>query len=131
MNEHDRRIWEPRVERPADWVYDQVFLDPPGNVDIQLDLFYDYRNNVASYPQFQTLFRQYQPTTLIIWGASDTIFPAEGAKAFKRDLPNAELHLLDSGHFALEDKADEIVPLMRDFLDRNVAVRRTGAPIQS
>src|SRR4029078_2721211 len=79
---------------PANWVYDRVFIDRPGNVEIQLDLFYDYRNNVASYPQFQAFFRQYQAPTLIVWGANDTIFPAEGAKAFNRDLPNAELHLL-------------------------------------
>lgn len=105
---------------PAAWLYDQIFLDRPGNVEIQLDLFYDYRNNVALYPEFQAFFRDSQVPTLIAWGANDSIFPAEGAKAFLRDLPNAELHLLDSGHFAFEDKADEIVPLMRDFLGRNL-----------
>jgi pimeloyl-ACP methyl ester carboxylesterase len=104
---------------PATWVYDQIFLDRPGNADIQLDLFYDYRTNVALYPRFQEFFRKHQPPTLIAWGANDAIFPAEGAKAFLRDLPNAELHLLDSGHFALEDKSDEILSLMRDFLDRH------------
>src|SRR5262249_45044949 len=97
---------------PASWVYAQVFLDRPGSAEIQLDLFYDYRNNVALYPQFQAFFREAQPPTLIVWGANDTIFPADGARAFKRDLPKAELTLLDSGHFAFEDKGDEIVPLM-------------------
>ncbi|WNG17684.1 alpha/beta fold hydrolase [Cystobacter fuscus] len=105
---------------PAAWLHDQFFLDRPGNIEIQLELIYDYRNNVALYPKFQEFFRTYQPPTLIVWGANDNIFPAEGAKAFLRDLPNAELHLLDSGHFALEDKADEIVPLMRDFLARHL-----------
>jgi len=105
---------------PANWIYDQVFLDRPGNDQIQLDLFYDYRNNVVLYPMFQEYFRTHRPPMLITWGANDTIFPAEGAKAFLRDNPDAELHLLDSGHFALEDKADEIVPLMRDFLARNL-----------
>ncbi|OJH41886.1 alpha/beta fold hydrolase [Cystobacter ferrugineus] len=105
---------------PAAWLHDQLFLDRPGSIEIQLDLIYDYRNNVALYPKFQEFFRTYQPPTLIAWGANDNIFPAEGAKAFLRDLPNAELHLLDTGHFALEDKADEIVPLMRDFLARHL-----------
>lgn len=105
---------------PAAWLHDQLFLDRPGNIEIQLDLIYDYRNNVALYPKIHEFFRTYQPPTLIVWGANDSIFPPEGAKAFLRDLPNAELHLLDTGHFALEDKADEIVPLMRDFLARHL-----------
>ncbi|MDC0740794.1 alpha/beta fold hydrolase [Polyangium mundeleinium] len=105
---------------PAAWLYDQLFLDRPGNVEIQLDLFYDYRNNVALYPRFQEFFRTHRPPTLIAWGANDSIFPADGARAFLRDLPDAELHLLDSGHFAFEDKADEIVPLIRDFLARHL-----------
>lgn len=108
---------------PAAWVHDQALLDRPGNGEIQLDLFYDYRTNVALYPEFQAFFRQYQPPTLIVWGANDSIFPAAGAQAFLRDLPKAELHLLDSGHFALEDKGDEIAPLMRDFLGRHPAGR--------
>lgn len=108
---------------PANWVHDQALLDRPGNADIQLDLFYDYRTNVALYPRFQAFFREYQPPTLIVWGANDQIFPAEGARAFKRDLPDAELHLLDTGHFALEDKGDEIIPLMRDFLERKLPAR--------
>jgi pimeloyl-ACP methyl ester carboxylesterase len=105
---------------PATWLYDQPLLDRPGNIEIQLDLFYDYRTNVELYPTFQALFRDRQPPTLIVWGANDQIFPAAGAKAFLRDLPNAELHLLDTGHFALEDKADEMVPLIRDFLGRTL-----------
>jgi pimeloyl-ACP methyl ester carboxylesterase len=106
---------------PSNWIHDQALLDRPGNVEIQLDLFKDYASNVALYPRFQEYFRNHQPPTLIVWGANDKIFPAEGARAFLRDLPNAELHLFDTGHFALEDKGDEIIPLMRDFLDRKVA----------
>ncbi|MBO9708065.1 MAG: alpha/beta hydrolase [Caulobacter sp.] len=120
-------VKDPTRIDPANWIYDQAFLDRPGNVEIQLDLFYDYRNNVALYPQFQAFFRDYKPPVLVAWGANDTIFPAEGAKAFLRDNPNAELHLLDSGHFALEDKADEIIPLMRDFLERAFAQAKAAA----
>jgi pimeloyl-ACP methyl ester carboxylesterase len=108
---------------PATWIHDQALLDRPGNAEIQLDLFYDYRTNVALYPRIQEFFRAYQPPTLIIWGENDTIFPASGARAFLRDLPRAELHLLDTGHFALEDKGDEMVPLMRDFLGRHLPRR--------
>lgn len=106
---------------PAAWLHDQIFLDRPGAQDIHLDIIYDYRTNVELYPAFHAYFREHRPPALILWGANDQIFPVEGAKAFLRDLPDAELHLLDSGHFALEDKADEIVPLMRDFLSRHLA----------
>nr|WP_232495722.1 alpha/beta hydrolase [Novosphingobium kaempferiae] len=106
---------------PAAWLYDQIFLDRPGAQDIHLDIIYDYRTNVELYPAFHAYFREHRPPALILWGANDQIFPVDGAKAFLRDLPDAELHLLDSGHFALEDKADEIVPLMRAFLSRHLA----------
>jgi pimeloyl-ACP methyl ester carboxylesterase len=103
---------------PSAWVQDQALLDRPGNVEIQLDLFYDYRTNTELYPQFQQFFRERQPPTLIVWGKNDVIFPAEGARAYLKDLPHAELHLLDTGHFALEDQGDEIARLMRAFLAR-------------
>jgi len=106
---------------PDNWVHDQALLDRPGNKDIQLDLFYDYRTNVPLYPDFQKFFRERRPPTLIVWGKNDKIFPAEGAHPYLRDLPDAEFHLIDSGHFALEDKLDEMAPLIRDFLDRKVA----------
>lgn len=105
---------------PDNWLQDQALLDRPGNVEIQLDLFKDYGTNVALYPKFQAFFRDYRPPTLIVWGANDEIFPADGARPYLRDLPDAELHLLDTGHFALEDKGDEIAVLMRDFLDRKL-----------
>ena len=106
---------------PDNWVHDQALLDRPGNADIQLDLFYDYRTNLPLYSEVQAYFRKHRPPTLIVWGRNDKIFPADGAHPYKRDLPDAELHLLDTGHFALEDKADEMVPLIRDFLERKVA----------
>jgi len=108
---------------PDNWVHDQALLDRPGNRDIQLDMLYDYRTNVPLYPQFQQFFRDRKPPTIIVWGKNDTIFPAEGAHPYLRDLPNAEFHLLDSGHFALEDRLAEMAPLIHDFLDRKVAPR--------
>jgi pimeloyl-ACP methyl ester carboxylesterase len=105
---------------PDNWVHDQALLDRPGNRDIQLDLFRDYGTNVPLYPQFQAFFRRYQPPTLIVWGKNDKIFPATGADPYLRDLPKAELHLLDTGHFALEDKLDVMGPMIGDFLDRSI-----------
>jgi pimeloyl-ACP methyl ester carboxylesterase len=108
---------------PDNWLHDQVLLDRPGNKDIQLDLFHDYGSNVPLYPKFQAYFRERKPPTLIVWGQNDKIFPADGAGPYLRDLPNAELHLIDTGHFALEDKLDVMGPLIRNFLERNVAPR--------
>ncbi len=105
---------------PSAWLHDQALLDRPGNVEVQLDLFYDYRTNVDLYPRFHEFFRKQRPPTLIVWGANDRIFPADGARPYLRDLPEAELHLLDTGHFALEDKGTEIAGLMLDFLDRKL-----------
>lgn len=105
---------------PDNWVIDQARLDRPGNRDIQLDLFKDYGTNVPLYPDFQAFFRERQPPTLIVWGKNDKIFPEAGAHPYLRDLPKAEMHILDTGHFALEDKLDVMAPLIRDFLDRTV-----------
>ena len=113
-------VKDPSRLDPAAWLQDQAFLDRPGNSEIQLDLFYDYCTNVDLYPRFQECLRYHQPPTLIIWGKNDPIFPVEAAKAFLRDVPKAELHLLDTGHFALEDRLDEMVPLMRCFLAERV-----------
>src|SRR5450830_105726 len=102
---------------PAAWIHDQYFLDRPGNADIQLDIIHDYRTNVALYPAIHAYFREFRPPTLILWGINDPIFLPEGAQAFLRDLPDAQLHRLDTGHFALEDKLNDMVPLMRQFLE--------------
>lgn len=106
---------------PSAWLHDHALLGRPGNVEIQLDLFYDYRTNVDLYPRFHEFFRERPPPTLIVWGANDKIFPADGARAYLRDLPQAELHLLDTGHFALEDKGADIARLMLDFFDRKLS----------
>lgn len=105
---------------PATWLYDQIFLDRPGNADIQLDLFLDYGTNLALYPSVQAFFRKRQPPALLVWGVNDEIFPAEGAHPYKRDLTDLEFHLFKTGHFALEDKGDEIIPLIQDFLKRKL-----------
>ncbi|WP_433245813.1 alpha/beta fold hydrolase [Streptosporangium sp. CA-135522] len=105
---------------PDTWTLDQAYLDRPGNKEIQLQLFHDYKNNLDGYPAFQEYFRTHQPPTLITWGQNDEIFAADGAKAYLRDLPEAELHLLDAGHFALETHGTEITDLIRDFLGRKI-----------
>jgi pimeloyl-ACP methyl ester carboxylesterase len=105
---------------PDAWIVDQHFLDRPGNHEIQLDLFYDYRTNVGMYPAFQAYFRQHQPPTLIVWGKNDTIFPWQGAEPYKRDLKKLEYHLLDTGHFALEEKGVEIADRIRAFLPKHL-----------
>ncbi|NKX90322.1 alpha/beta fold hydrolase [Nocardia coubleae] len=103
---------------PDTWTLDQAYLDRPGNREIQLDLFADYKNNLDGYPEFQKYFAEHRPPTLIAWGEHDEIFGADGARAYLRDLPDAELHLLDAGHFALETHGPEIAALIRDFLGR-------------
>jgi len=113
-------VKDPSRVDPSTWLHDVALLQRPDNVEIQLDLFYDYRTNVELYPRFHQFFRDYQPPALIVWGRNDTIFPADGAKAYLRDLPKAELHLLDTGHFALEDQDVEITRLMLDFLGRTL-----------
>jgi pimeloyl-ACP methyl ester carboxylesterase len=105
---------------PDNWLVDQALLDRPGTDELMLDLFYDYRTNVALYPRFQQFFLERQPPALILWGVNDAIFPAQGARAYLRDLPRAELHLLQSGHFALEDRGEEIAGLIRRFLDQRL-----------
>ena len=101
---------------PDNWLVDQTLMDRPGNKDIQLALFYDYGSNPPLYPQWQEYFRQHQPPTLIVWGKNDFIFPAEGAYPYRRDLKNVDFHLLDTGHFALEEDGATIAALIRSFL---------------
>jgi pimeloyl-ACP methyl ester carboxylesterase len=105
---------------PEAWFLDHALISRPGNADLQLDLFYDYRNNVARYARWQQYFRTHQPPTLITWGVNDAFFPLPGARAYLNDLEDAELHLLEAGHFALESQGEIIASLMRDFLDRKV-----------
>ena len=106
---------------PDNWNVDLRHLTREGNPSIQLALFYDYQNNVPHYPEWQTYFRKHQPPTLIVWGKNDHIFPAEGAHPYKRDLKNIDFHLLDTGHFALEEDGQVIADHIRRILNRQVA----------
>ncbi len=105
---------------PDNWGHVQPLLDRPGNMDIQLQLFYSYGSNPPLYPQWQAYMRAYQPPVLIVWGKNDYIFPDAGAYPYKRDLKNLEFHLLDTGHFALEEDGDLIASLIRQFIGNNV-----------
>jgi pimeloyl-ACP methyl ester carboxylesterase len=105
---------------PDNWNADLRHLTRPGNPAIQLALFYDYQNNVPHYPEWQAYFRKHQPPMLIVWGKNDHIFPAEGAHPYKRDLKNLEFHLLDTGHFALEEDGHLIAETMRNFFNKQV-----------
>ncbi|MBV1918345.1 MAG: alpha/beta hydrolase [Sphingomonadaceae bacterium] len=103
---------------PDNWHTDQFLLDREGNKDIQLDLFASYATNVTEYSKWQALFRKHQPPAIVLWGKNDQIFPAEGAHPYKRDLKNLEFHLLDTGHFALEEYGPMMAQEILDFLDR-------------
>ncbi len=109
-------VTDPDQISPDSYTVDQFFLDRPGNAAIQLDLLYNYQSNVALYERWHEYFRSRQPRMLIVWGKNDPFFTVEGAKAYQRDLPKAELHLINSGHFALEDSSGFIAERMREFL---------------
>ena len=117
-------VRNPKTIAPDNWFHDQYLLDRPGNQEIQLAMFYDYGSNPPLYPSWQAYFRKHQPPTLIVWGKGDYIFPAEGAEPYKRDLNNLEFHLLDTGHFALEEDGDFIASRIREFLTTKVHAAR-------
>jgi pimeloyl-ACP methyl ester carboxylesterase len=108
---------------PDNWELDLRHLQRPENDDIQIDMFYDYRNNVQQYPKWQEFLRTHNPEMLIVYGKNDYIFPVVGAEAYKRDVKNLEYHLFDTGHFALESFGAEITATIRDFLDRKVGAK--------
>jgi pimeloyl-ACP methyl ester carboxylesterase len=112
----------PHAERynPDTWLDEYAFLSRPGQRQIQSDLFYDYQNNVANYPRWQEWMRRQQPKMLVLWGRYDPSFAVGGAPTYKRDVPSAEVHMLEAGHFALDEKLDDIAALMRDFLGRTL-----------
>jgi pimeloyl-ACP methyl ester carboxylesterase len=112
---------DPSRMSPDGYTLDIAYMARPGADEIQLDLILDYRSNVALYPAFQAYFRDKQPPFLAVWGKNDPAFVPAGALAYQRDLPRAEVHLLDTGHFALETHAADIADIMLDFLDRTVA----------
>ncbi len=117
-------VRNPEVISPDNWNVDLRHLTREGNPAIQLALFYSYASNPPLYPEGQDYFRKHQPPTLIVWGKNDHIFPAEGAHPYKRDLKNLEFHLLDTGHFALEEDGDVIARHIRNFLGRTVSATR-------
>lgn len=112
----------PNPERynPDAWIEEYAFLSRPGQREIQEALLYDYRTNVASYPAWQAWLRQNKPPTLVVWGRYDSSFISPGGEAYKRDVPEAEIHQLDAGHFALDEKVDEIAALILAFLPKHV-----------
>lgn len=116
---HTLGTLHPERYNPDTWTDEFAHLSKPGQHEIQAALLYDYRSNVASYPAWQAWLRQHKPPTLVVWGRNDPSFIAVGGEAYKRDLPNAEIHLLDAGHFALDEKNDEIARLILVFMARH------------
>jgi len=108
---------------PDTWTDEYAHLSRPGQHEIQANLLYDYRTNVAAYPAWQAWLRERKPPTLVVWGRNDPSFIAAGAEAYRRDLPDAEIHLLDAGHFALDEKNDEIASLILEFLSKHSVYR--------
>jgi len=109
---------DPNLERhdPDLWTDEYYFLNQPGQADIQSDLFYDYRTNVENYPKWQAWMREKQPRLLVIWGKYESSFDASEPEAYRRDVPKAEVHIVDGGHFALDTAADSIAQYVRDFM---------------
>jgi pimeloyl-ACP methyl ester carboxylesterase len=115
-------VADPTCLNPDLWELDQRYLELPGRDQVMLDLLFDYRNNVALYPAWQEYLRTYTPPALLPWGRNDAFFPPEGARAYLDDLPDAELHLLDTGHFATATHSAEIASLISAFVDSHVVV---------
>jgi pimeloyl-ACP methyl ester carboxylesterase len=109
---------DPNIERydPDLWTDEFAFLSQPGQADIQSDLFYDYRTNVDAYPKWQAWMRARQPRLLVIWGKHDPSFDLSEPEAYRRDVSDAQVHILDAGHFALDTAADEIAALVQGFV---------------
>jgi len=110
-------VSNPAVVAPETYYLDTALLAREGNADIQLDLFLDYQNNIKLYPSFHTYFREHKPAALIIWGKNDAFFIPPGAHAYKKDLPNAHVELLETGHFALETHVNEIANAIVNFFE--------------
>jgi pimeloyl-ACP methyl ester carboxylesterase len=108
-------VADPSVIDPDSWLLQSALLNRPGNKDAMLDLLYDYRTNLGVYPDWHDYFRLHQPPTLVVWGRNDEIFPEVGAHLYEDDLPKAEINILDTGHFALEDHADVIAEHIKRF----------------
>ncbi|MFE0521110.1 alpha/beta fold hydrolase [Streptomyces sp. NPDC058954] len=116
--QYETGVTDPDLVAPDGWTLDQHFLDQPGRKDAQRSLIFDYHTNVERYGHWQAWLRRHTPPALVLWGTGDPFFTEPGAHAYLRDLPDAELHLFDTGHFALETHLPDIAPLTADFLDR-------------
>ncbi|MFL6486158.1 MAG: alpha/beta fold hydrolase [Nitrososphaera sp.] len=106
---------DPELISPDNWNADYFFMERPNAQRVQMDLFYDYRTNVEQYPKWQKFLREHRPKTLILWGQNDIFFTSDGGEAYLKDIPDAEIHMLDSGHFAVEDCIEEIVTHIHKF----------------
>src|SRR6478672_5076799 len=118
-------VGDPERVAPESYTLDTALMDRPGNKEIQLDLFLDYASNVKLYPKFQEYFRKWKPPLLAIWGKNDPFFVPAGAEAFQKDLPNAQVEFLDTGHFATETHVVEIAAAMKKFFDAERLRRQT------
>jgi len=118
--QYTRGFRNPAQVSPDAWTHDQLTLDKPGNAEVQLALFYDYQNNVKQYDTWHAALRKFQPPVLAVWGKNDPFFLPAGALAFTNDLSKAEIHLLDTGHFALEEDGGVIADYILKFLNRKV-----------
>lgn len=125
---HTAGTSHPERYNPDTWTDEIAHLSKPGQRQIQAALLYDYRTNVAAYPAWQAWLRQNRPPTLVAWGANDPSFIAAGASAFRSDLPDAEIHLLDAGHFALDEKTDEIASLILTFMAKHLPACAPAEP---
>jgi pimeloyl-ACP methyl ester carboxylesterase len=112
---------------PDSWTDEFYFLNQPGQADIQTDLFFDYQNNLKAYPIWQKWLRDHQPPLLVLWGRYDASFTVAGAEAYRKDVPGAEVHILDAGHFALDEKATEVIRLTEKFMDKVAHAEHAGA----
>ena len=129
--QYEHGVADSKRVSPDGLTLDSWYIQRPGVDDIQLDLFLDYASNVALYPAFQAYFREHQPKLLAIWGRNDPFFLPAGAEAYKRDLREAEIRFLDTGHFALETHASEIADAIRNFLDVRVEAEPVAAEAES
>ncbi len=116
MWQHTQGVSDKEKISPDAWNMDQYFLDQPGSHFIQIELQADFGSNLKHYPDWHDYFRKYQPPTLVVWGRNDRVFSPQGAEAYKHDLKNIEVHLLDAGHFALEEYCDVLAGYIRNFL---------------
>lgn len=125
---HLAGVAHPELVDPDSWSDEYTFLTKPGIAEVQLELAFDYQSNVAAYPQWQAYLRERQPPTLVVWGKNDPLFTVAGALAFAREVPEAEVHLLNAGHFALDEESVLIAALVRHFLAETLAQAATPGP---